>query len=143
MKRIFIIDWALLPSFILTVYTGIELHIAGHGSNHDVWHNWAIFHVIVSLLFLILIVFHVMTHWNWYKGIVSRGMGKKSKVTLCLSVLFALVVITGFILLGVDGANTCVGLWHYKVGILMGMFSIAHIFKRFSVLCKSSLHDLL
>ena len=48
MKRIFMIDWGLLPSFILSVYTGIELHVAGHGNNHEIWHDWAIFHVITT-----------------------------------------------------------------------------------------------
>lgn len=144
MKRIFMIDWGLLPSFILSVYTGIELHVAGHGNNHEICHDWAIFHVIVSLLLLILIVLHIITHRNWYKGIARRGVGKKNKVTLCLSIVFALVVITGFILLGVDGANTTMGLWHYKTGILMGVLSICHILKRFSVLYKTStLHKFL
>ena len=81
MKRIFMIDWGLLPSFILSVYTGIELHLAGHGNNHEIWHDWAIFHVIVSLLLLILIVLHIITHRNWYKEIARRGVGKKHKVT--------------------------------------------------------------
>ncbi len=144
MKRIFMIDWGLLPSFILSVYTGIELHLAGHGNNHEIWHDWAIFHVIVSLLLLILIVLHIITHRNWYKEIARRGVGKKHKVTLWLSIVFALVVITGFILLGVDGANTTMGLWHYKTGILMGVLSICHILKRFSVLYKTSaLHKFL
>lgn len=143
MKRIFIIDWSLLPSFILSAYTGIELHVAGYGNHHEIWHNWAVFHVIVSLLFLALIVLHIITHRNWYKGIASRGIGKKSKIILCLSIVFILVVITGFMLLGVDGTNTTMGLWHYKTGILMGVFSICHILKRFLVLYKNSLHKLL
>ena len=79
MKRIFIIDWSLLPSFILSVYTGTELHVAGHGNNHKIWHDWAVFHVIVSSLFLILMVHHLITHRNWYKGIVSGGSRKEKQ----------------------------------------------------------------
>ena len=57
---------------------------------------------------------------------------------------FLISIITGFILLGVDGANTTMGLWHYKTGILMGVLSICHILKRFSVLYKTStLHKFL
>ena len=51
MKKIFVIDWILIPVFILSAYTGIELHIAGHGNDHDTWHNWAVSHVIMSMLF--------------------------------------------------------------------------------------------
>ena len=89
MKRIFMIDWGLLPSFILSVYTGIELHVAGHGNNHEIWHDWAIFHVIVSLLLLILIVLHIITHRNWYKGIYSSKyltIGSECAATLLTEV---------------------------------------------------------
>ena len=137
MKRIFVIDWTLIPLFILTTYTGIELHIAGHGNSHETWHNWAVFHVIVSLLFLVAVIFHIITHWNWYKGIISRGLRQKSKVTLWLSVIFIFVVITGIILLNIEGANFPIGLWHYKIGILMSVFSIGHMLKRIPILRKS------
>ena len=56
MKKIFVIDWILIPVFILSAYTGIELHIAGHGNDHDTWHNWAVSHVIMSMLFLVVVV---------------------------------------------------------------------------------------
>lgn len=137
MKRIFVIDWILIPLFILTTYTGIELHIAGHSNSHEIWHNWAVFHVIASLLFLIVVLFHIITHWNWYKGVIGRGVGRKSKITLLLSVIFAFVAITGAILLNVKGANSSIGLWHYKIGILTSVFSIGHIIKRFPILRKS------
>lgn len=137
MKRIFAIDWTLVPLFILSAYTGIELHIAGHSNSHEIWHNWAVFHVIASLPFLVVVIFHIITHWNWYKGIISRGMGQKSKVTLWLSAIFTFVAITGIILLNVKGANSPIGLWHYKIGVLTSLFSIGHIFKRIPVLRKS------
>lgn len=137
MKRIFVIDWILMPLFILTTYTGIELHIAGHSKSHEIWHNWAISHVIASLLLLVAVIFHIITHWSWYKGIISRGIGKKSKVTIWLSAIFTFVAITGVILLNVEGVNSSIGLWHYKIGVLTSVFSIGHIIKRFNILRKS------
>ena len=65
MKRIFMIDWALTLLFALTAYTGIKLHIAEHGNIHEIWHDWAVFHVIASILFLVVTIFHITTHWNW------------------------------------------------------------------------------
>lgn len=42
MKKVFVIDWVLVPLFAASVFTGFGLHIAGHGDSHDVWHNWAV-----------------------------------------------------------------------------------------------------
>lgn len=137
MKSVFVIDWILIPLFLLTAYTGIKLHISGHGNNHELWHNWAIFHVSSSFLFLITIIFHITTHWGWYKGAIKNGLDKKSKITVVLSVVFFLVSITGIILLGVDGANSHIGLLHYKIGIVAIVLCIGHLLKRITVLRKS------
>ncbi|EEC53045.1 hypothetical protein BACEGG_02611 [Bacteroides eggerthii DSM 20697] len=48
---------------------------------------------------------------------IRKGIGKKSKITVTLSILFLLVLVTGIILLGVNGANGAnsdMGLWYYK-----------------------------
>ena len=34
MKKIFIIDWSLIPVFVLSAYSGIELHVADYEGNH-------------------------------------------------------------------------------------------------------------
>lgn len=136
MKKIFIIDFALVPLFLLTASTGIGLHLAGHGSNHELWHNWAVAHVVMSVLFMIGVVYHVGTHKMWYKGIVKNGVGKKNRVTAVVSVLFAVVTLTGLALLGIDGANSGVGLWHYRFGLLATVFFAGHIAKRTSTLRK-------
>lgn len=52
-------------------------------------------------------------------------------MTLVLSVTFVIVVITGIVLIMcVDGANSATGLWHYKFGLLLIVFSIIHILNR-------------
>ena len=137
MKRVFVIDWILIPLFLLTAYTGIKLHIVGHGNNHELWHNWAVFHVLTSFLFFLAAIFHITTHWGWYKGAIKNGLGKKNKITVVLSVVFFLVSVTGIILLGVDGANSYIGLLHYKIGIVTIVLCIGHLLKRVSLLRKS------
>ena len=67
-KIIFLTDMALIPVFALTAYTGIELHVAGHGTDHQVWHDMAVFHSIAGFSFLILAAIHVKYHWAWYKA---------------------------------------------------------------------------
>ena len=102
MKKIFVIDWILVFVFVLSAFSGIGLH----SNNHELWHNWAVFHVLTSFLFFVAAIFHITTHWGWYKGTIKNGLGKKSKITIVLSVVFLLVSVTGIILLGVNGANS-------------------------------------
>lgn len=138
MKQIFVIDWLLIPVFAVTSYSGFALHHAGHNASHEVWHNWAVCHVVASLLFIIIGILHVKNHWGWYKSLFSKGIGKKSRITLFLSAIFAVTIISGIILLTcVEGANSRIGLWHYIIGIVLTTFSLLHIIKRFNVLKKS------
>lgn len=133
MKRIFVIDWILIVVFIVSAISGFGLHVAGHGSSHEIWHNWAVFHVLGSILFLITVIFHVATHLEWYKGIIKKGIGSKSKVTAILSVIFLLLSVTGLALLGINGANSLLGLWHYKIGVITIVIALGHVIKRLPV----------
>ena len=139
MKKIFVIDWALLIVFAITAIAGFELHIAGHFSSHEVWHNWAVCHTLASLASIIFGVLHIQTHWGWYKSLVSKGLGKKSKITVGISIVFVIATITGILLLLVAGANTGIGLWHYRIGIILTIISAGHFLKRFPLLKKSIL----
>lgn len=130
MKKIFVIDWSLFFVFVLSAFSGIGLHISGHGNNHELWHNWAVFHVLTSFLFFVTTIFHITTYRGWYKGIIKNGVGKKSKITVILSVVFFLVSVTGIILLGVNGPNSDIGLLHYKTGIVTIVLCTGHILKR-------------
>lgn len=133
----------MVPVFALSLYTGIELHIAGHGVDHEIWHNWAVLHVVVSLLFMTLGIFHVKSHWGWYKGLRTIGCKGKRKVVLLLSVVFVLVIVSGLSLLFfVDGANSLIGLLHYQIGIVVGVLGILHILKRKQLLCKGVVNHL-
>lgn len=136
-KIIYLTDAALVPVFALTLYTGIELHIAGHGTDHRTWHNWAVFHTIAGALFFLAAAVHVKSHWAWYKGLKNKGLKNKSKIVAVLSVLFAIVAVSGvLLLLCIDGAGSHVGLWHYKIGLITGFFAVLHIIKRIRLLYK-------
>lgn len=79
---------------------------------------------------------HIAAHKGWYKAVVRNGVSQKSRMTLALSLLFLSVSVTGFVLLGVDGAGSRVGLWHYGMGIVMGALSVGHIVRRLRVLLR-------
>ena len=137
MKKIFVIDWLLLLAGILCTVTGIGMHLAGHNATHEVWHNWAVAHVLASLFMLITGILHVQTHWNWYKGLFKGQTKNKSHVTMILSIVFIVLVVTGLVLLFVEGANTKVGIWHWVIGLVVTAISIGHIIRRFPILKKS------
>lgn len=136
----FVIDWVLVCMFVFSAFSGIGLHIAGHGHNHELWHHWAVGHVLTVFLFFLAVIFHITIHGGWYKGAARNGIGKKSKITAALSVIFLLVSVTGFILLGVNGENSGIGLWHYRIGIAATILSVGHILKRIRLLHKSIQH---
>lgn len=136
-RFIYLTDLILVPVFALSIYTGIELHIAGHGMNHEIWHDWAVFHTMVSLLFIALGIVHIKSHWGWYKGLKIKDCIGKRKVVVLLSAVFVLIVVSGLSLLFfVDGKNSSIGLLHYKVGIIVSVLGMLHILKRKQLLYK-------
>lgn len=121
----------LLLMFVAAAVTGIGLHIAGHRAGHEVWHNWAVVHVLSSLGWLISGAIHIKRHRAWYRVIASKGIGHKSRTTILLSVLFLFVAVTGLILIVcVDGANSAIGRWHYVSGLVLVLLSLIHILCR-------------
>lgn len=135
---IYLTDLLLIPLFILTAYTGLELHIAGHGTNHEIWHSWAVFHTLISFMFSTFEVMHIATHWSWYKGLKRKGIQKKSKPVLILTSILILVTITGvWLLIGIEGSNTPMGVFHYTIGLIMSVQGILHVLKRWRFYTKN------
>lgn len=116
---------------------GDRLTIAWHISKHTVWYGWTLFHLMPAVLFLLLGILHIKAHWNWYRGLVKRNFGKKSKTTLILSILFLLLSVTGVTLLFVGNSGYIIRQVHYRTGMLMVAFSLVHILKRIRILFSS------
>ena len=84
-------------------------------------------HLVQPMLFTTLVMAHIKTHWAWYTSLFRNGLGRKSHVTVIVSILFMLVALTGCVLLGVEGANSGIGLWHYRIGLLSVALFGGHI----------------
>lgn len=136
MKRIFVIDWSLIPAFAAVLATGIGLHVAGDGP-HEIWHDWAVAHVVCGLLFLVAVGLHVQSHRGWYRSWFRSGLGKKSRVTVLLMLLWAVAAITGVILLPLPGEGAGLGRWHYILGLLASIVALGHLLKRLPLLRNS------
>lgn len=136
MKKIFKIDSILYPIGLSTITTGFGLHITGHGSNHFVWEIWAYLHSAVAIALLAFVVWHLVTHIGWLKSICKISLLPKRIITLLFSLLMIVTVATGIALLAVWGANSHLGLWHYKIGIAFSVLMLIHGGKRLKILAK-------
>lgn len=122
----------LLPlTLAASAISGIGLHLAGHGLSHETWHNWGVAHVLISLLWLLSIGFHIKRHKHWYKTIHIKRFNRRSWITLALSAVSLIIVASGILLLtSVDGPNSAIGLWHYRLGLLLLPLSVIHPIKK-------------
>ena len=84
-------------------------------------------HLVQPVLFTTLVMAHIKTHWAWYTSLFRNGLGRKSPVTVIVSILFMVVSLTGCFLLEVEGANSGIGLWHYRIGLLSVALFGGHI----------------
>ena len=136
-KTLFLTDLLLLITFVPSSATGFILHWAGHQSSHELWHNWAVAHVISTLLLTTLVAIHIYGHWGWYKSLFKGRIKNKSRVTAALSALMLVVSITGIVVLFLhQDANTGLGLWHYVLGIIITAVVLGHFIKRHRTLFK-------
>ena len=134
-KTLFITDIAVLLTFLPASISGFILHASGHNGIHEIWHNWAVTHIFSTLAFTIVVGIHIYGHWNWYKTLIQKRLGNKSRVTVFLSLLMLATIITGnIVLFRHQGPNSHFGLWHYIIGILFTVIAIGHVLKRLKIL---------
>lgn len=138
--KLFIVDLILLIPFALTTESGFGMHLAGHSNIHSVWHNWAVTHCLSSLLFSGFTFAHIYLHRNWYKTLFSKPLGNKSRVTIIVSILFAVLTISGTLAFTIpEEPNSHIGKVHYIIGIISTIFFVGHIIKRHKILFKGVL----
>ena len=135
-SKLFKVDAALLPVFVGLVISGIKIHVTSYDLNHEAWHNWAVAHVIMSLLFIILVYMHIRQHWAWYKNLI-RPAKKPRIVTISLTVAMLLELITGIALIAfVDCECSSWGNIHWIGGLILTALATGHIIKRLKILLK-------
>lgn len=136
MKRgLFLIDVLLVPAFVLTVYSGIILHVCRENQHNDVAEE-LFWHGISSFVFAVLIAWHVWAHWRWYCNLYrTLRFGWRSTMTLLLSIGVAVSVVTGVgMLLG--GAVVLLERGHGVTAVLVVLLGGIHIVGRFSILVR-------
>ena len=69
----------------------------------------------------------------------EMDLGEKAMLPLpCLCLIFIILAFSGYALLGVDGAGSGLGMWHYRIGLLSLVLFSGHIIRRIPVLRKNT-----
>jgi hypothetical protein len=98
--------------------------------------DWSYFHKVSIVILFILTVFHFSLHWKWYKTVIAKRLLNKNKQVITLTLIFALVAITGFIPWMIDlleGSNIIREAFieiHDKIAIILSVYFVLHITKR-------------
>lgn len=136
MKRMFVLDCCQIPLFLLVVLTGIGFFLAGNGFFPGQWPTFAKVHIIVCLVFTIFIISHIWLHWGWFKSLFKSGLGRKSRATVFVAIVFILLAITGYVQIGIKGPSP-VGTIHFIIGVISVILFGSHIAKRIHILRKA------
>ena len=100
--------------------------------------DWSAIHKYAIVCFSFLTVYHVYTHWKWYKGVFAKRLMGKNIQVITLSALFFLVAITGLVpwffdLLGSTNILRMVFIEiHDKIALVLVVYLILHMIKRFN-----------
>ncbi|WP_299101058.1 hypothetical protein [uncultured Alistipes sp.] len=122
-------DRTLVPLFLLTVWSGLELHAAGHSARPDAIGTWPAVHIAASAAFTAASILHIVHHRKWYTALAG-GIGGRSRMTLLLSVCFLAAALSGIAALFDDGS----GPFHYKTGLLLVPVGLLHLLKQLRIL---------
>jgi hypothetical protein len=161
----FMVNNFLLLSGIAMIVSGFVLqlgfHIGNQSSSHErmihshsanfeqvrvfdptstVWNidytTWSMLHKAAIVFFTLLMIYHFITHWKWYKGVFGKRLLSKNRQAIILSFLFLSVALTGFIPWFIDLSGNKNLLRqslieiHDKLAILFVIYLILHVVKR-------------
>ena len=139
MKRTVIFtDIALVPTFVLTFYSAHQANtwpdmapLTKSGTTLP----YSISLPACSSSQLVSCTYVRTPHGT--KGCSRKALGKKAVSHFGQPWPSSLPTSTGIVLLGVEGANSGIGMWHYRIGLTSSALMLIHISKRFIPLCSS------
>lgn len=149
-----ITDLLLLPSGFLTVFSGILLQIKYHmgrlPKTTEVlsinYYEWTVIHKYASVLFFVILCVHIYLHKEWYISLFRKIPVKRER-TSRLALILLVTSLLGFIPWGQSIINSLLGRpspvterifveIHDKLGILLMIKIIMHVWKRFGWIVK-------
>ena len=139
------VNLVLLLGGLIMAFSGfliqIEYDIGGRNANERVlgfvYSTWYEVHIFSSIFVVVIMIFHIIQHWKWYKIVFKKRLIARNRQVLFLSLIFLLVAITGLIPWGINLGNgnqtmreTIIEI-HDKIAILLFFYLVFHVVKRF------------
>ena len=145
---IFTINSMLLLCGIVTAFSGLTIMLHYHMGHPDTisstdifwgfcYSDWSWLHKASALVVILLLAYHFLLHWKWYKYVLHKKLLSKNRQVLLLSIIFIIAFLTGFIpwLLQFSHATAITRRLileiHDKTGIVLIIFLVLHVRKRF------------
>lgn len=145
---LFGINLTLLLCGIATAFSGLTIMLHYHmGHQGDIsttdsflgltYSGWSWIHKISTVVLSLLMTYHILLHWKWYKNVLLKKLPAKNRQVLILSAIFSIAFLTGFIpwflQLGDDTDFTRKFILeiHDKTGLILIIFLVLHLTKRF------------
>ena len=127
-------DIVLLILFIITLLSGIKMHVTDYVTEHDWWRIWDLTHTTAGLMMLLVIIMHVYQHSAWYRALVKPAKAHRLRIrritVLSLTTLFTIVIVTGLWILFAPHYNHHIGKAHFIIGLTASLFAVGHIITR-------------
>lgn len=122
------IGLAMMVLLAITLTTGIILHLKKHGILIEPRYVIKIIHWLCGFAMSLL----AFVHWRQFERALT-AMRNKVKwfhaSTTLLKIMLILTVATGAVKLLSPVKIPHLGLWHYGMGIIMGIAAVAHLFR--------------
>lgn len=150
MRRTFlilIVNLGLLFVGLIMIFSGLLIQIKYHMGHHDTtditnhvlginYFGWSNIHKISIIFISIIIIFHIIQHWKWYKTIIKKKLFSKNRQVLILTLVFIIVAITGYIpwIIKLKGGDEIIQKTfieiHDKLALILFVYLILHVTKR-------------
>jgi uncharacterized protein DUF4405 len=92
-----LIEYVLIPGKQVPLRFGSDVELFLSGLDR---HQWGLIHLVVGLVLLVLLVIHIVLHWNWlltvYRAIITSS--RKRRVVTPLFILTGLLLASWFML---------------------------------------------
>lgn len=145
----FSINLGLLLFGSAMVLSGLLIQIAYHMGHHGEidtnnlvlglsYFIWSDIHKISTVLVSMGMVFHIVWHWKWFKGVVRKKKSVfKNQQAILLTVIFILAAVTGYLswFIRLSGGSELSSRYyieiHDKITWLLLVYLIFHVTNRF------------
>jgi hypothetical protein len=98
--------------------------------------DWSTTHKFAIVFFSLLMIYHIYTHWKWYKRVITKHLIGKNFQVITLTVLFLLVAVNGLVpwFINLSGSTSILRLIfieiHDKLTFILIIYLCLHVIQR-------------